>query len=270
MSASDLSSTAQIQNTRRDRSSSQLHDRSPSSQLHDRPPTISRHRSGSLLEPSVKKAHTVVDTFKLVFQDEPEVLDARTVRNVERTRNQDGKVILRTVISVHYVGHADKQWPSWPWSKSPVMHEEMPPEMKGLYSEDLYRDHLQASNQILRRYLFNRYPKMLLTLLFILLIIFIIVIRTLYVWKTVYFAWIFAFALVFLVLLFTMRIRAWIGLKKLKKLEREWNEEGNDHVHFEFDSIDFLYFVRLFITVESQDKITMDAAQMKYLPQTKQ
>ncbi|KAG2178735.1 hypothetical protein INT44_001888 [Umbelopsis vinacea] len=132
MSASDLSSTAQIQNTRRDRSSSQLHDRPPSSQLHDRPPAISRHRSGSLLEPSVKKAHTVVDTFKLVFQDEPEVLDARTVRNVERTRNQDGKVILRTVISVHYVGHADKQWPSWPWSKSPVMHEEMPPEMKGL------------------------------------------------------------------------------------------------------------------------------------------
>ena len=132
MSQSDLSSSSrQIQNARH----SSPNDRSSSTNpLQDRPPTVNRNRSESLLEQPVKKAHTVVDTVKMVFQDEPEVLDARTIRNVERTQNENGKVILRTVISVHYVGHADKQWPSWPWSKSPVMHEKMPPEMHGLVS----------------------------------------------------------------------------------------------------------------------------------------
>lgn len=131
MSQSDLSSSSrQIQNARpNDRSSS-------TNPLHDRPPTVNRNRSESLLEQPFRKAHTVVDTVKMVFQDDPEVLDARTIRNVERTQNENGKVILRTVISVHYVGHADKQWPSWPWSKSPVMHEEMPPEMHGLVSNN--------------------------------------------------------------------------------------------------------------------------------------
>jgi hypothetical protein len=128
MSQSDLSSTRQIQNARHPNANDR------SSSTNDRPTAQSRSRSESLLEKPFKKSHTMVDTVKLVFQDEPEVLDARTVRNVERTQKQDGKVILRTVISVHYVGHADKQWPSWPWSKSPGMHEEMPPEMIGLVS----------------------------------------------------------------------------------------------------------------------------------------
>ncbi|KAJ2961462.1 hypothetical protein NQZ79_g3214 [Umbelopsis isabellina] len=77
-------------------------------------------------------AHTVVETFRQVFQDDPEVLEARTIKNVEHTRNTDGQDILNTWVSVHYMGHADQPWPSWPWSKSPLMHTEMPPEMNGL------------------------------------------------------------------------------------------------------------------------------------------
>lgn len=109
----------------------------PASQ-HDHRPAPTK-RPSSILERPIKKAHTVVETVKQVFQDEPEVLETRTIRSVERVHNDLGQNILRTVISVHYVGHADKQWPSWPWSKSPVMHEEMPPEMTGLVS-DLCRD----------------------------------------------------------------------------------------------------------------------------------
>jgi hypothetical protein len=74
--------------------------------------------------------------------------------------------------------------------------------------------------------MFNRYPKTLLTLLFILLIIFIIVIRTSYVWKTVYFAWVFAFAFVFVVLFATMRIRAVIVSNGPSKLTR-WTNSAN-------------------------------------------
>lgn len=83
-------------------------------------------------EASRPRAHTVVETFRQVFQDEPEVLEARTVKNVERTVNDNGQDILNTWISVHYMGHADQPWSSWPWSKSPLMHTEMPPEMNGL------------------------------------------------------------------------------------------------------------------------------------------
>ncbi|KAH8548054.1 hypothetical protein BGW37DRAFT_508038 [Umbelopsis sp. PMI_123] len=267
MSQTGLSSVRDIDitNTYQPHSTNIRNQSSTKNSLLDRPLAVSRNRSSSLFEQPRKQAHAVVDTVKLVFQDEPEVLETRTIQSVERTQNENGQVILRTIISIHYVGHTDKHWPSWPWSKSPVMHEEMPQEMNGLYQEDQYRLHLQESNQILRRYIFNRYPKMLLTLLFVLLVIFIIVIRTLYVWKTAYFAWVFAFALVFFVLIVTMRTRAWMGMKKLKKLEREWNEESDHSVKFHFNSIDFLYFVRLFITVESQDKETMDVAHTKYI-----
>lgn len=89
-------------------------------------------QSSSILDQQRKKAHTVVETFKQVFQDEPEVLESRTIKSVERIHNERDQNILRTVISIHYIGHADKQWPSWPWSRSPLMHEEMPPEMTGL------------------------------------------------------------------------------------------------------------------------------------------
>ncbi|KAG2174330.1 hypothetical protein INT43_004353 [Umbelopsis isabellina] len=115
--------------------------------------TLGHFHSVADREARKPRTHTVMETFRQVFQDEPVVLEARTVKNVEHTRNNDGQDILNTWISVHYMGHADQPWPSWPWSKSPLMHTEMPPEMKGLYSEDLYREHLQQSNQILRRYI---------------------------------------------------------------------------------------------------------------------
>jgi hypothetical protein len=99
---------------------------------HGRPSNKGHFSSFADRETRANMAYTVVETVKQVFQDEPEVLEARTIKNVQRTRNSDGQDWLNTLVSVHYIGHADQPWPSWPWSKSPLMHTEMPPEMNDL------------------------------------------------------------------------------------------------------------------------------------------